>query len=371
MQNLSVLVDLSYGDTGKGKTVQYLTHKNKYDIVARFNGGNNAGHTVYTEPKETGRSGPAEKIVLHSIPSGILEPVPVNYIGCGCVVNPRALIEEAAALDSIGLPTKYSTYGHTYSRLYLSDQAHVITEENIHRDKQNNFVGTTNKGIGPCYADKVNRIGKKVKDLSNEEKEELSQYLDIVDSSWILKKFYMGEEILAEGAQGTYLDIDQGDYPYVTSSNTTAAYACVGLGLPPVQPKHVYGVFKAYETRVGNGTLTYPIGEPLQTTLRELGHEYGATTGRPRQLGWLNMDMLRHAVFLNGVTDLVMTKSDVLTFQKEVGYVYKDTRCVTPGWYSYKDKNFLMFKEMVDNYMPWRFGQKFMVSTGPGRDDWL
>ena len=330
---VDVLLGLQWGDEGKGKVVDVLTPE--YDAVTRFQGGPNAGHTLEFE---------GQKYVLRSIPSGILQGGKMNIIGNGVVLDPILFRQEAEAL---------AASGHDLTRqLYISKKAHLIMPTHRILDaayeaaKGDAKVGTTGKGIGPTYTDKVSRNGLRVGDLLSgfDEKYAIAKRkhevilkglgypYDITDleKEWFealeyLKRFQFidsehvinhlldeGKSILAEGAQGTMLDVDFGSYPFVTSSNTVCAGACVGLGVAPRRIGEVYGIFKAYCTRVGAGPFPTELFDETGDLLGERGHEFGAVTGRKRRCGWIDLVALRYAVMINGVTRLIMMKSDVL-----------------------------------------------------------
>ena len=330
---VDVLLGLQWGDEGKGKVVDVLTPE--YDAVTRFQGGPNAGHTLEFE---------GQKYVLRSIPSGIFQGGKMNIIGNGVVLDPILFRQEAEAL---------AASGHDLTRqLYISKKAHLIMPTHRILDaayeaaKGDAKVGTTGKGIGPTYTDKVSRNGLRVGDLLSgfDEKYAIAKRkhevilkglgypYDITDleKEWFealeyLKRFQFidsehvinhlldeGKSILAEGAQGTVLDVDFGSYPFVTSSNTVCAGACVGLGVAPRRIGEVYGIFKAYCTRVGAGPFPTELFDETGDLLGERGHEFGAVTGRKRRCGWIDLVALRYAVMINGVTRLIMMKSDVL-----------------------------------------------------------
>ena len=336
---VDVLLGLQWGDEGKGKVVDVLTPR--YDVVARFQGGPNAGHTLEFN---------GEKYVLRSIPSGIFQGGKVNVIGNGVVLAPDLFMDEAKALEASGHPLR--------ERLHISKKAHLIMPTHRVLDaayeaqKGKNKVGTTGKGIGPTYTDKVSRTGLRVGDILEnfEEKyaaakarhEAILKSLNFeyviaeVEKKWLegvdyLRQFpivdseheingYLreGKSVLCEGAQGTMLDVDFGSYPFVTSSNTICAGACTGLGLGPNKIGEVYGIMKAYCTRVGAGPFPTELFDATGRTLCEIGHEYGATTGRSRRCGWIDIPALRYACMLNGVTDLIVTKPDVMNDFDEV-----------------------------------------------------
>ena len=330
---VDVLLGLQWGDEGKGKVVDVLTPR--YDVVARFQGGPNAGHTLEFE---------GQKYVLRSIPSGIFQGDKVNIIGNGVVLDPALFKAEAEALEASGHPLK--------ERLHISKKAHLIMPTHRILDaayeaaKGDAKVGTTGKGIGPTYTDKVSRNGLRVGDILNNfevkyaaakarhEKilKSLNYSYDIteLEKQWMegieyLRQFPLvdsehevnrllkeGKSVLCEGAQGTMLDVDFGSYPFVTSSNTICAGACTGLGLGPNKIGEVYGIMKAYCTRVGSGPFPTELFDETGKTIRDLGHEYGAVTGRERRCGWVDLVALRYAIMVNGVTQLILMKSDVL-----------------------------------------------------------
>ena len=330
---VDVLLGLQWGDEGKGKVVDVLTPK--YDVVARFQGGPNAGHTLEFE---------GQKYVLRSIPSGIFQGGKVNIIGNGVVLAPDLFMDEAKALEASG--------HDLHARLHISKKAHLIMPTHRVLDaayeaqKGKDKVGTTGKGIGPTYTDKVSRNGLRVGDILDhfEEKyakakarheailKSLNFEYDIteVEKKWLegidyLRQFPIvdseheinnilksGKSVLCEGAQGTMLDVDFGSYPFVTSSNTICAGACTGLGIGPNKIGEVYGIMKAYCTRVGAGPFPTELFDETGKTIRDLGHEYGAVTGRERRCGWIDLVALKYSIMVNGVTQLIMMKSDVL-----------------------------------------------------------
>ena len=328
-----VLLGLQWGDEGKGKIVDVLTPH--YDIVARFQGGPNAGHTLEFEGKH---------FVLRSIPSGIFQQGQVNVIGNGVVLDPVLFKEEAEELEKSGVALKQI--------LKISKKAHVILPTHrlldaaYERLKGDAKIGTTGKGIGPTYTDKVSRDGVRVGDLLQNLDEayakakrrhlallkacgmeadiqeaeqrwlEAVEYLkqfELIDSEYYVNNsLQAGKRVLCEGAQGSLLDIDFGSYPFVSSSNTVCAGACTGLGLAPSRIGEVYGIFKAYCTRVGSGPFPTELFDETGSMIRNIGHEYGAVTGRERRCGWIDLVALRYTIMLNGVTQLIMMKSDVL-----------------------------------------------------------
>ncbi|RHP61227.1 adenylosuccinate synthase [Bacteroides sp. OF04-15BH] len=331
---VDALLGIVFGDEGKGKVVDVFTPK--YDVVARFAGGPNAGHTIIFEGK---------KFVLRSIPSGIFAEDKINIIGNGCVIAPDLFMAEAKELEDAGYDLK--------KRLHISKRAHLILPTHRVLDrayeaaKGKNKVGTTGKGIGPTYSDKASRIGLRVGDILENfdakyqalkaRHEQILKDLNFTDyditeeeKAWMEGIRYMstfpltdteveinqylkeGKSVLAEGAQGTMLDIDHGTYPFVSSSSTTSGGVCTGLGIGPKQIGEVFGIFKAYSTRVGSGPFPVELFDETGDKIREIGHEYGAVTGRNRRCGWVDLVALKYAIMINGVTQLVMMKSDVL-----------------------------------------------------------
>ena len=336
---VDVLLGLQWGDEGKGKVVDVLTPN--YDVVARFQGGPNAGHTLEFEGK---------KYVLRSIPSGIFQDGQVNIIGNGVVLDPILFKEEAVALEKSGVELK--------KVLKISKKAHLILPTHRlldaanERQKGKGKIGTTGKGIGPTYTDKVSRNGLRLGDVfhnfdekySNAKERHLTilrsmgenpditelekawldavNYMkeyDIIDSEYVVNEYLKsGKSVLCEGAQGTLLDVDFGSYPFVTSSNTVCAGACSGLGVAPNRIGKVYGIFKAYCTRVGSGPFPTELFDETGKKIRDIGHEYDAVTGRERRCGWIDLVALKYAIMLNGVTQLIMMKSDVLDSFNEI-----------------------------------------------------
>ncbi|MFN8308439.1 MAG: adenylosuccinate synthase [Chitinophagales bacterium] len=333
--HVDILLGLQWGDEGKGKIVDYLAPQ--YDIIARFQGGPNAGHTLVIN---------GEKTVLHTVPSGIMHERPVNVIGNGVVIDPVTLQKEIQQLNAKGIVTK--------NRLFISQKAHFILPTHKMLDaaseaaKGKEKIGSTLRGISPSYMDKTGRNGLRVGDILNSDfhqqyqkiKEKhlrlLKQYdfefdLSETESQWmaaiefikglnnlIASEYYFnealskGKTILAEGAQGTMLDIDFGTYPFVTSSNTISSGACNGLGIPPTKIKEVIGIAKAYCTRVGSGPFPTELEDSTGERIRQIGNEFGATTGRKRRTGWIDLPAIKYANLLNGVTQIAMTKADVL-----------------------------------------------------------
>jgi adenylosuccinate synthase len=336
-----VIVGAQWGDEGKGKATDLLG--SRVDYVVKFNGGNNAGHTVVI-PQADGTS---EKYALHLLPSGILTPGCTPVIGNGVVIDLGVLFEEIDGLEARGIDT---------SHLVVSANAHVITEYHRTLDKTNERflgsrkIGTTGRGIGPTYADKMNRLGIRVQDLFDEKilrakvegslelknqilakvynrraldadaiVEELSQYIErlrpmVADTSLLLNDALgAGATVLLEAGQATLLDVDHGTYPFVTSSSATSGGACTGSGIPPTAVERVIGIVKAYATRVGEGPFPTELHDADGERLRVTGGEFGTTTGRPRRCGWYDVPVARYAARINGVTDFVLTKLDVLT----------------------------------------------------------
>jgi adenylosuccinate synthase len=286
---VDVVIGMQYGDEGKGKIANQMAASGEYDYVIRFNGGGNAGHTIYLN---------GEKIVTHLVPCGVLHGIP-SVIGNGCVINTQKLFDELAYLEGLGFDT---------TLLKIAENAHIITRDHIDEDSKDTTIGTTRTGNGPCYKDKVGRTGIRAKDVP-ELKSFLIDMYDLIHSS--PKKF------LAEGAQGYWLDIDFGDYPYVTSSNTGVG-AVLNNGFNYKQVRDVVGVIKCYSTYVGAKDYQQVHDDRFEK-LREIGQEYGATTGRPRQIDWLNLDEVITACQMNGVTKLIVNKMDVLS-QVENGW---------------------------------------------------
>jgi adenylosuccinate synthase len=350
--SVNIIVGAQWGDEGKGKIVDLLSEK--FDIVARYQGGANAGHTVKVGDKTT---------VLHLIPSGIMHPNTTCIIGNGVVLDPIAFREEVKLLEKEGIQVD--------GRLFISQNTHLImpyhklidkaSEERQGTDK----IGTTGRGIGPAYVDKFNREGIRIVDLLNREQFEkklrknleeknniiehiygkiplnvdeiVSEYLDfdkeidkyVKDTSIYLNNAIdAGKSVLLEGAQGTLLDIDHGTYPFVTSSNPSSGGACIGVGIGPTRITEVIGVFKAYTTRVGQGPFPTELHDAEGDFLREEGHEFGATTGRPRRCGWFDSLVARYAIRINGINSLAITKLDVLDKLEKIdicmGYKFRD-----------------------------------------------
>ena len=414
---VDVLLGLQWGDEGKGKVVDVLTPR--YDVVARFQGGPNAGHTLEFE---------GQKYVLRSIPSGIFQGGKVNIIGNGVVLAPDLFMGEAKDLEKSGHPLK--------ERLHISKKAHLIMPTHRILDrayeaaKGKDKVGTTGKGIGPTYTDKVSRNGLRVGDIlcdfENKYAAHKERHMKMLaalgwtdfegfeetEKLWMEGIDYMKEfkfvdseievnhllrenmHILCEGAQGTMLDVDFGSYPFVTSSNTICAGACTGLGIGPNKVGNVYGIMKAYCTRVGSGPFPTELFDETGKTIRDLGHEYGAVTGRERRCGWIDLVQLRYSVMVNGVTELIMMKSDVLdsfdTIKACVAYelpdgsktkdfpyeidnvkpIYKEfpgwkkdmTKCKSQDEFPQAFRDYVAF---LEDYLETRIG---IISVGPDRE---
>lgn len=333
---VDVLLGLQWGDEGKGKVVDVLTPQ--YDVIARFQGGPNAGHTLEFN---------SIKHVLHTIPSGIFRENKINIIGNGVVLDPSIFKKEIESLARLGFDLSHN--------LLISKKAHLIMPTHKLLDaaseasKGETKIGSTLKGIGPTYRDKIGRDGLRVGDINSNFREkyearkmnhitlleefyhfDYKELLEQIEEEWfkgieVLSRFQLidsenyinkllqeGKSVIAEGAQGTLLDIDFGSYPFVTSSNTICAGACTGLGVAPNRVGKVFGIFKAYCTRVGMGPFPTELNDATGQALRDKGHEYGSTTGRPRRCGWLDLVALNYSIMLNGVTELIMMKADVL-----------------------------------------------------------
>lgn len=360
---VDALLGIVFGDEGKGKVVDVFTPR--YDVVARFAGGPNAGHTIIFEGK---------KFVLRSIPSGIFDEGKLNIIGNGCVIAPDLFAAEVHELEAAGYDLK--------SRLHISKRAHLILPTHRVLDrayeaaKGKNKVGTTGKGIGPTYSEKASRTGLRVGDILDNFQEKYdalkARHMQILsdmhytdfditeeEKLWMEGVEYMrqfpltdteieinraleaGKNVLAEGAQGTLLDIDHGTYPFVSSSSTVCGGVCTGLGVAPNRIGEVFGIFKAYSTRVGAGPFPVELFDETGDLIREVGHEYGAVTGRNRRCGWLDLVALKYAIMVNGVTQLIMMKSDVLdgfdtirvcTAYEKDGVQTTDMPYDTEGW---------------------------------------
>lgn len=414
-----VVVGLQYGDEGKGKITDVLSAKSDY--VVRFQGGDNAGHTVYAGE---------EKFVLHLLPSGVLQCKGKCIIANGVVVNPKAFLKEIGQIEEKGMKTDH---------VFISRRAHVIMPYHIlldtYREEEagGTHIGTTKKGIGPCYEDKIARIGIRMVDLLNPEvlEEKIRKNLKIKNSLFekyfekptlefdeIYKEFlelgeklkdrivdtevelnqaiHDGKNILFEGAQAAMLDIDFGTYPYVTSSSPTTGGVCSGAGVPPTSLQNLIGVAKAYTTRVGEGPFPTELNNELGEKIRQIGFEFGATTGRPRRTGWLDLVSLKHATMINGINNLVITKLDVLSgiptlkiatkYKTEDGkiidyftssttklYKYEPIYEELEGWteditkvrsYDELPQNAKKYIEFIENYLGINV---YLVSVGPER----
>jgi len=337
---VDAILGLQWGDEGKGKIVDYFAPK--YDVIARFQGGPNAGHTLYVGDK---------KVVLHQIPSGVFHEQTVNLIGNGVVLDPVTLKRECEIVASFGVDVK--------KNLFISQRTNIIVPTHRALDKAselakgNDKIGSTLKGIGPAYMDKTGRNALRAGDLLDKDfkksytqlkqkhlqllgnfnfQEDISgweeeffeaieflQQLNIVNGEYFINdKIAKGKKVLAEGAQGSMLDVDFGTFPFVTSSNTTSSGICSGLGIAPQKIRDIIGVTKAYCTRVGSGPFPTELNDATGEELRKLGSEFGATTGRPRRCGWIDLVALKYACMINGVTKVIMTKADILDNFKEL-----------------------------------------------------
>lgn len=419
---IDVLLGLQWGDEGKGKIVDVMTPK--YDQIARFQGGPNAGHTLEFDNK---------KFILHTIPSGIFHENSINIIGNGVVIDPVVFVKEINTLDL--------SFDTLRKRLVLSQKAHLILPSHKIMDaaledaKGEEKIGSTLKGIGPAYTDKIARNGlrlgnllskdfmQKYNSLKNQHLERVNQMgfdtsicnldgltFEQYEEKWmegieILRKLPLiqseifvnqsltdGLKILAEGAQGSLLDIDFGSYPFVTSSNTISAGACSGLGVAPTKLGKIYGIVKAYCTRVGSGPFPTELFDHNGDNLRRYGNEFGSTTGRPRRCGWLDLTALKYSCMINGVTSLILTKADVLSSFSELkvctGYMYQNKLINTiPFDYSQIEPKYEIFKgwnvpldnitnidHIPDELLEYiRFIENFVnvpveiISTGPNR----
>ena len=292
-----VIVDLQAGDTGKGKVAHALA--NNYDLILRYNGGSNAGHTVYHDGK---------KVVTHLVPIGVLFGIP-SVIGFGCVVNLKKLEEEIKNLNNAGF--------NTDGLIFVDERCHLVLDKHIEEDSSDNKIGTTRQGIGPTYRDKYNRTGMRMKDLGIQP----SPLFSVIDTYELFHNKHNDWRILCEGAQGFQIDIDWGDYPYVTSSHCTVGSAILN-GISPRRLRHIYGIMKAYETYSGFKTTFQDENDPDLQKIQEAGREFGATTGRKRKVRWLDLDGVVKAANINGVTDLIINKADILAQVGVFKYVH-------------------------------------------------
>jgi adenylosuccinate synthase len=414
---VDVLLGLQWGDEGKGKIVDYFARD--YDVIARFQGGPNAGHTIYVDN---------QKIVLHQIPSGIFHTNVINLIGNGVVLDPVTLKRECNTVTSFGADVK--------KNLFISERTHLILPTHRALDKAAELskgkekIGSTLKGIGPTYMDKTGRNGLRVGDLLDKNfttsyiklrlkhqrlldnynfQEDITAWeeeffealenlreLNIVNGEYFINRYISdNKKILAEGAQGSMLDIDFGTFPYVTSSSTISAGVCSGLGVAPQQIREVIGVTKAYCTRVGGGPFPTELENETGEELRKTGNEFGATTGRPRRCGWIDLVALKFACMINGVTQIVMTKADVLDAFKELevctAYMVNNKETLEipfqmerqrpspvyrkfPGWGTptSEAKTFAQLPDTMKSYV--KYINQYLgvsvkhISNGPGRD---
>ncbi len=292
-----VIVDLQAGDTGKGKVAHALAKE--YDLILRYNGGANAGHTVYHDGK---------KVVTHLVPIGVLFGIP-SVIGLGCVVNVKKLEEEIRELNSAGF--------NTDGLIFVDERAHLVLDKHIEEDSSESKIGTTRQGIGPTYRDKYNRTGMRMGDLGTQP----SSLFSVIDTYELFHNKNNDWKILCEGAQGFQIDIDWGDYPYVTSSHCTIGSAILN-GIPPKSIGKVFGIMKAYETYSGFKTTFQDENDIILEKIQEAGGEFGATTGRKRKVRWLDLDGVIKAININGVTDLIINKADILEKVGTFKYVF-------------------------------------------------
>ncbi len=380
-----VIIGTQFGDEGKGKIVDYLVEKLKIDFVVRFQGGNNAGHTVVVGNK---------KFKLHHIPSGVVQKKQC-FLGNGMVIDPKVLIDEINGLKKRGISP----------RLTISHLAHIITEKHKKADSKDSKIGTTKRGIGPAYSDKFARSGVRIAEFQKiypDYYKILSKYIGDV-SLKINQALDKKKKVLFEGAQGTLLDIDFGTYPFVTSSNTIAGGACTGAGISPKKISIIIGVSKAYTTRVGSGPFPTELKNKTCEQIRNKGAEFGTTTGRPRRCGWLDTVMLNYAVRLNGINNIALTKLDVLSGLKEIkictAYKYNgkilrefpsDIKILTNckpiyktlrGWPDFKHREWEKFAKMKFERLPKEIRAYILqiekltktpisiVSFGPDRND--
>ena len=418
---VTLILGSQWGDEGKGKIVDLLCQD--ADIVARYQGGANAGHTIVINGK---------KFVLHLIPSGILTPSVKCVIGNGVVIDPVALMDEIKMLEELGVDVT--------GRLFISHKAHLIMpyhkmlDQVSEKSMEGKSIGTTGRGIGPAYIDKAKRCGIRIVDMLNPKSFELKIRENLKEKNDILQKIYnfdeieveevvksyidfdkridsfitdttsylnesiaSGMKVYAEGAQGTLLDVDHGTYPFVTSSNPTSGGACTGLGIPPTSINRIVGVVKAYTTRVGNGPFPTELLDETGEKLRKIGAEFGATTGRPRRCGWLDLVALKYSVMVNGIEEIALTKVDVLDTLPElklcIGYeldgkrlkhfpadIYDLERVIpvyesVPGWNTTLAgiKNFDDLPKIAIDYFKkiedFTGAKVTIVSTSPDRED--
>jgi adenylosuccinate synthase len=413
---IDILTGLQWGDEGKGKIVDLLS-KN-YDIIARFQGGPNAGHTLVIDD---------QKFVFHSLPSGVINPQTINILGAGMVIDPETLLSELELLDNHNIDYENRILISAHANLILP--THKLLDRYYENKEKHIKIGSTLRGIGPAYKDKYGRIALRMGDIrektfekeyyalrdihleiigdrdkvfASEEDtwfeaiEELRKQNIINTEVWMYNKLKEQKRILAEGAQGTLLDVSFGTYPFVTSSNTIAGAVCTGLGLGANWIENVYGVFKAYTTRVGEGPFPTEQNNEAGNTLMKAGCEYGSTTGRPRRCGWLDIPALKYAVMLNGVNKLIMSKTDVLSSLDEISVAvnYKSKRDnstidfpdvlfnkpyeiiyeTLPSWKENinKTRNFEDLPAHLKTYIAFieeRIMPLFMISTGPDRKE--
>ena len=375
MSAVDILLGLQWGDEGKGKVVDYLAPK--YDIVARFQGGPNAGHTLEFE---------GHKHVLHQIPSGIFHEQILNVVGNGVVLDPITFGKELELLEPFNINIQSQLVLSTKAQIILP--THRLLDQAYENAKGTSKIGSTLRGIGPTYQDKMARVGLRVGDILEkdfkfryekvrdrhlrileqhnfecnlkESEEEFWEYVEVMSGLQIRNTEYLlndmlsqGKSVLAEGAQGSLLDVDFGSYPFVTSSNTISAGACTGLGIPPHRIGEVFGIFKAYCTRVGSGPFPTELYDQSGDDLRKKGNEFGATTGRPRRCGWLDLPALNYATMINGVSQLFMMKVDVLSGmdQIKVCTAYKngeETMSEVPLYYDDQDWDLVL-----ENFQSW------------------
>jgi len=363
MSKVDVVLGLCFGDEGKGKIVDFLSEG--YDVVSRFNGGDNAGHTLYRD---------GEKIVLHLVPSGILNDC-INIIGNGVVINPISLKREIQMLENIGIDVK--------SKLVISDKSHIIKPIHIHKDIENENrkgdlrIGSTLKGIGPCYSDKYSRVGTRMGEIPNypfsdedQEFKEACQFISkyrIENTEILINKLLdKGNKVLAEGAQATGLDIDFGTYPYVTSSPTTIGGVIQGLGVPPRRIGKIFGIMKSYSTRVGNGPFDSEIEGPMEDIICKNGNEYGSTTGRKRRCGWLDLDQIKYSIMVNGISEIFMTKVDVLNGVSEVKILNNGSLKSLSPWVDIHDHKMSEYISYIRSQLQIKITA---ISYGPNKKD--